>query len=165
VLIEQVYADNQRVDSRDGLKLPPSARELRFHYTALSFVAPEKVRFQYQLEGLDDKWVEAETRRVAVYNQLPPGNYQFRVRACNNDGVWNEAGAGFAFSRAPHFYQTAGFFVFIAVAMAAVAWGFHRSRMNRAHNKFLLVLAERGRIARELHDTLAQGFAGIGFQL
>src|SRR5438093_7913406 len=165
VLIEQVYADARRVDSRVALKLPPNARELRFHYTALSFVAPEKVRFQYQLEGLDDKWVEAETRRVAVYNQLPPGHYQFRVRACNNDGVWNEAGAAFAFTWAPHFYQTAGFFAFFAVAAVAAAWGFHRNRMKRAHNKFFFVLAERSRIARELHDTLAQGFAGIGFQL
>jgi len=165
VLIEQVYADNQRVDSRDGLKLPPSARELRFHYTALSFVAPEKVRFQYQLEGLDEKWVDADTRRVAVYNQLPSGHYQFRVRACNNDGVWNEAGAAFSLSRAPHFYQTTGFFAFFALATAAAAWGFHHNRMKRAHHKFFFVLAERSRIARELHDTLAQGFAGIGFQL
>jgi ligand-binding sensor domain-containing protein/signal transduction histidine kinase len=165
VLIEQVFADNRLLDSREPIQLPPHARELRFDYTALSFVAPEKVRFRYQLEGLDDKWVEAQTRRVAVYNQLPPGNYRFRVQACNNDGVWNEAGAALAFSRAPHFYQTGAFFGFFAAALAAGAWGFHRHRMKRAQDKFMLVLTERSRIARELHDTLAQGFAGIGFQL
>src|SRR5262249_14870847 len=133
VLIEQVYANNLPVEPRGGI-IPPNARELRFQYTALSFIAPEKVRFQYQLEGLDDQWVDAETRRIAVYNQLPPGHYQFRVRACNNDGVWNEAGAAFSFSRAPHFYQTAGFYLLFAAVATGAALGFHRNRMKRAHN-------------------------------
>ena len=165
VLIEQVHAGNRTFDPLLPAKLPPNARELRFHYTALSFVAPEKVRFRYKLEGLDDKWVEAETRRTAVYNQLPPGSYRFRVSACNSDGVWNQAGATFAFSLAPHFYQTAWFYCFGAAAVFVGAWAFHRRRMKQAHDRFSLVLAERSRIARELHDTLAQGFAGIGFQL
>ena len=165
VLIEQVYAGNQSFDPLLPAKLPPSAHELRFYFTALSLAAPEKVRFQYKLEGLDDQWVDAETRRTAVYNQLPPGNYEFRVRACNNDGVWNESGAAFAFSLAPQFYRTTWFYCFGAAIILIAAWGFHHRRMKLAHDKFSLVLAERSRIARELHDTLAQGFAGIGFQL
>ena len=153
------------LDPRVAARLPPDARELKFYYTALSFVAPERVRFQYQLEGLDDKWVEAETQRVATYNKIPPGDYRFRVRACNNDGVWNEAGAAFAFSLAPHFYQTAWFYVLCAAVLCVAVWGVHQQRMKREHARFSLVLSERNRIARDLHDTLAQAFAGIGFQL
>src|SRR5213075_1756874 len=89
----------------------------------------------------------------------------FRVIACNSDGVWNESGAEFAFALAPHFYQTAWISVACGLVLVASAWSFHRRRMKQAHAQFALVLAERGRIARDLHDTLAQGFAGIAFQL
>src|SRR6266542_1325498 len=84
VFIEQVYAGGRSLDPRVPARLQPTARELRFHYTALSFVAPEKVRFQYKLEGLNRDWVDAESRRVAVFDKVPPGDYRFRVRACNN---------------------------------------------------------------------------------
>ena len=83
-------------------ELPPGTRELELHYTALSFVAPEKVRFRYRLEGFDPRWVEAGGRRTAYYTNVPPGRYRFRVLACNNDGVWNETGASWVFAiRAP----------------------------------------------------------------
>jgi hypothetical protein len=106
VLIEQVPVDNQDLDLSRPAKLAPGSQGLTFHYTALSFLAPEKVRFRYKLEGMDQNWVEASGRRVAFYNKIPPGNCRFRVAACNNDGVWNEQGASFAFSLAPYFYQS-----------------------------------------------------------
>jgi ligand-binding sensor domain-containing protein/signal transduction histidine kinase len=165
VFIEQIRVGKLELDARVPARLPPGAHEFRFHYTALSFTAPEKVRFKYKLDGLDKKWVDAETRRVAFYNEIPPGNYCFRVLACNSDGVWNQTGASFAFILAPHFYQTAWFFGLCGLAMALAAWTFHRQRMKRARAQFALILAERNRIARDLHDTLAQGFAGIAFQL
>ncbi|MEK7676899.1 MAG: two-component regulator propeller domain-containing protein [Verrucomicrobiota bacterium] len=165
VVIEQVIAGGQKIDLRGPVRLAPGAREFRFHYTALSFLAPEKVRFKYKLEGLDDDWVEADTRRVAYYNKIPPGNYQFQVTACNNDGVWNMAGASLAFSLAPHFYQTYWFYALCGAAITLAAWSFHRHRMKQARAEFSLVLVERHRIALDLHDTLAQGFAGIAFQL
>jgi ligand-binding sensor domain-containing protein/signal transduction histidine kinase len=165
VIIEEVWAGKQKLDVSAPAKLPPKAREFRFEYTALSFAAPEKVKFRYKLEGVDDKWIDAGTRRVAFYNKIPPGNYKFRVMACNSEGVWNENGAVFAFFLAPHFYQTPWFYALCLVGLTASGWGLHRHRMKRAHDRFALVLAERTRIARELHDTLAQGFAGIAFQL
>lgn len=165
VLIEKVLVANQSLDLSRPARLGPNSRSFRFQYTALSFIAPERVRFRYKLEGLEKDWVEADTRRFAVYNELPPGAYQFRVIACNNDGVWNEGGASFAFTLAPRFYQTTWFYWVCAAVAALGAWSFHRQRMRRAQAQFALVLAERNRIARELHDTLAQGFAGIGFQL
>ncbi|MBI4324399.1 MAG: hypothetical protein HY674_03975 [Chloroflexi bacterium] len=165
VVIEQVVAGPRQIDLQGPIRLAPGTRELQFHYTALSHLVPEKVRFRYKLEGLDDNWVEAETRRVAYYNKIPPGKYRFRVTACNNDGIWNTAGASLAFFKAPHFYQTYWFCALCGAAVALAAWNFHRYRMKQAQAQFSLVLAERNRIARDLHDTLAQGFAGIAFQL
>jgi ligand-binding sensor domain-containing protein/signal transduction histidine kinase len=165
VFIEQVWIGKEKVDPRSEVRLEPGTRDFRFHYTALSFTAPEKVAFKYKLEGLDQKWVEAETRRVAFYSDIPPGYYRFRVIACNSDGVWNETGASFAFALAPHFYQTAWFYGMCVLGIVALAWSYHFRRMKLARAEFLLVLGERNRIARDLHDTLAQGFAGIAFQL
>ena len=91
--IEQVTAGRKTYDASSGLRLPPHVRDLVIDYTALSFVAPEKVHFRYKLEGLDADWQEAGNRRQAFYTNLPPRNYRFRVIACNNSGVWNEQGA------------------------------------------------------------------------
>jgi signal transduction histidine kinase len=139
--------------------------EVDFNYTGLSFVAPERVRFRYKLEGMEKEWIEAGARRAAYYTNLPPGNYRFRVMASNNDGVWNEAGASFDFSVQPYFYQTYLFYALCAVAFALASWGIYRLRVKQLKTQFSAVLAERNRIAREIHDTLAQGFAGISMQL
>ncbi|PYI84046.1 MAG: hypothetical protein DME26_13845 [Verrucomicrobia bacterium] len=165
VLVEQVFVDGRSVAIGEPLRVSPGTRELRFHYTALSFLAPSKVRFRYQLEPFDRDWVEAGTRRVAFYNKIPAGKYRFRVIACNDDGLWNEDGASFAFYLPPHFFQTLWFLALCAAMVGLAGWSFHRRRMARAKAQFSMVLAERSRIARSLHDTLAQGFAGIAFQL
>ena len=91
---------------------------LEFRYTANSLVAPDKVLFQYCLEGCDQEWTDAGTRRVAFYTNLRPGQYTFRVRACNNHGVWNATGAGFSFHLAPHFYQTSPFYAVCVISVA-----------------------------------------------
>jgi hypothetical protein len=90
VLIEQVLVDGQPLALRQQTACPPGKGQLEFHYTGLSFVAPERVKFKYKLEGFDRDWIDAGTRRVAYYTNIPPGKYQFRVKACNNDGIWNE---------------------------------------------------------------------------
>jgi len=121
-VIERVLIDKQTVRLADQIKIPPGRGELEFHYTALTFVTPQKVHFQYKLEPFDETWVEAGPRRAAYYTNILPGDYHFRVRASNDDRVWNEAEASFAFSLAPHFYQTLWFYflVILAVALAAV---------------------------------------------
>jgi len=91
------------------MRLPPLVRDLEIDYTALSLVAPEKVFFRYKLEGWDPDWQDAGTRRQAFYSNLPPRSYTFRVKACNNSGVWNEAGSSLDFSVAPAYYQTPWF--------------------------------------------------------
>jgi len=97
VHVEQVVADRKTYEtsseSTEHLRLPPLIRDLEVDYTAFEFVAPEKVRFRYKLEGLDRDWHEVGNRRQAFYTNLPPRHYRFRVAACNNSGLWNEEGA------------------------------------------------------------------------
>jgi signal transduction histidine kinase/ligand-binding sensor domain-containing protein/CheY-like chemotaxis protein len=112
VIIEQVLADGEALAA--DARVAAGSERFEFHYTGLSLLAPEKVRFKYKLEGLDRDWVDAETRRVAYYTHLPPGAYRFRVLASNNDGVWNDAGAVRAFYLAPYFRQTYLFYALCA---------------------------------------------------
>src|SRR5205085_5561472 len=144
--------------------LPPLTKNPRIDYTALSLAIPERVRFRYKLEGWDREWQDAGTRRQAFYTNLGPGSYTFRVIACNNDGVWNEEGAVWAFSVAPAWYQTGLFRLLLVIVGIFAAWSLYRLRVRqiaRAINaRFDERLAERTRIARELHDTLLQTLQG-----
>ncbi len=134
-------------------------------YTAPTFLAPERVRFRVKLEGFDRDWVEMGNRRTAVYTNLPPGDYRFHVLAANADGVWSRDGARLAFELRPRFYQTPAFFVLSALTAALAAWAAYRWHMRQVRLRFEGILAERGRIAGELHDTLAQNLAGLALQI
>ncbi len=164
VHIEKVVADRKGYEPRQDLRLPPRPRNLEIDYTALSFVTPQKVRFRYKLEGHEADWQEAGTRRQAFYSDLPPGDYRFRVMACNNDGVWNEAGASLDFSVAPAWYQTNWFRLLCVATGLFVAWSLYRLRVRQIarviNARFDERLAERTRIAGELHDTLLQTLQG-----
>ena len=164
-VIEGVVIDGSPTESRDGLHIPPGAQKFEFHYAGLSFVAPRKVRFRYKLSGFDQDWVDAGTRRDASYTNIPPGHYRFSVIASNNDGVWSEAPASLDFYLAPYFYQTYWFYAVCAVLLGLAALALYPMRLRQVHARFSAVLQERNRIAREIHDTLAHGFAGISMQL
>ncbi len=165
VHIEKITADGKTYDAAEGLRLPPLVRDLAIDYTALSFVAPEKVRFRYRLEGQDHDWKEVVNDREVQYSNLAPGNYRFRVMACNNSGVWNEEGALLDFSLDPAFYQTNWFRVLCVVAFLALLFAAYRLRVRQLAYQFNRTLearvSERTRIARELHDTLLQSFQGL----
>ena len=147
--------------------VPPRTQRVEFRFTGLSLVAPEKVRFRYRLEGLEDDWVEGGFRRMASYTRLPPGRYRFCVTACNNDGVWNEDGAFLAVLVLPAWWQTWWFRAAAFLGVSGLAgWGVEM-RMRRlkrdqiaqqAFSRRLLESqeAERKRIAAELHDSLGQ---------
>jgi signal transduction histidine kinase len=171
VHIEQVLADNRTYDATAALNepvhLPPLVRNLQIDYTALSLVAPEKVRFRYKLEGWDRDWQDVGNRRQAFYSNLPPRDYRFQVIAANNSGVWNEAGASLAFVVAPAYYQTTWFPVLAAAIVLALVWVAHRVRLGivekheheiSALNERLMKAQEqeRIRIAGELHDGVMQ---------
>jgi signal transduction histidine kinase len=171
VHIEQVVADGKTYawQSTGGgaptVHLPPRTRDLRIDYTALSLSAPEKVLFRYRLEGQDGEWREAGNDRHVQYSNLRPGSYRFRVVACNNSGVWNEEGDALELSLAPAYYQTRWFLVLCAAACAGMLWTAWRWRLRRLGYQLELALdarvAERTRIARELHDTLLQSSQGM----
>jgi signal transduction histidine kinase/ligand-binding sensor domain-containing protein len=137
VQVERVTADRKTywqnfsgTASSSHPRLPPLVRDLTIDYTALSFAAPEKVRFRYKLEGQDPDWKEVVNNREAHYSNLAPGNYRFRVTACNNSGVWNEAGTFLDFSIAPAYYQTTWFRLSCVSAFLALLWGIYRVRVH-----------------------------------
>jgi signal transduction histidine kinase/ligand-binding sensor domain-containing protein len=168
VQVEQVIADRKIYSPHTRLRLPALTRDLEIDYTALSLAVPQKVQFRYKLEGYDRDWQDGGTRRQAFYGKLFPRNYTFRVRACNNSGLWNEAGASLDFSVLPAFYQTNWFRSLCAVGFLALLWGIYQLRVRQLQRQFNIGLEsrvnERTRIARELHDTLLQNFHGLMFQ-
>ena len=164
VAIRSVEVDTERFLPSAGLLLPAGTTSLRIAYTALSLSIPTRVQFRYRLEGVDDDWHDAGPRREAFYNSLGPGTYVFRVAACNGDGVWNEEGATLAFVIAPTWFQTAWFRLLCMVAALFVVWSLYRMRMRQIAARLGALfderLAERTRLARELHDTLLQTIQG-----
>ncbi len=168
VALERFSVDDvdQALQAAAGpVRIPAGHVHFQFDYAGLSFTAPQKVRYRYMLEGFDRGWTEAGARRTAYYTNIPPGRYTFRVQAANNDGLWNTKGAALAFELRPHFYQTMWFYILLATAGAGMVVVLLRRRLLRAEREFRAVLGERSRIAREIHDTLAQGYVGISVQL
>jgi ligand-binding sensor domain-containing protein/signal transduction histidine kinase len=150
------------------LRVPPGKHRIELRYTGLSFNAPERVRFRYRLERLDPDWVEAGTRRTAFYSYVPPGNYRFRVIACNSDGVWNETGASLALSVQPYLWQGWWFLGLAALGLSASVAGTVRFLEQRRLQHRLKQLEqeralerERARIAQDLHDDLGSSLARI----
>ena len=144
--------------------LPARTSDVRIDYTALSLSIPQRVRFRYKLEGSDSNWQDAGARRAAYYTNLSPRAYRFRVIACNNDGVWNEEGATLNFSIAPAWFQTTWFHVLCAATGLLIIWAIYQWRVRQvaraANARFDERLAERTRIARELHDAFLQTVQG-----
>ena len=169
VHVESVKVNGKEVAAADGIALSHRTNDLEIDYTALSLTIPERVRFRYKLEGKDTDWQDVGTRRQAYYGGLPPKAYRFRVMACNNDGVWNEAGASWNFSVVPAYYQTIWFQGLCVLAGAGLLGLLYRLRLRQIAARLDLLynerLAERTRIARDLHDTLLQSLAGVSLQL
>jgi len=146
------------------LKVPAGHVRFEFDYAGLSFVAPLKVRYRYMLEGFDHGWTEAGARRNAYYTNIPPGKYTFRVQAANNDGLWEHEGAALSLNCGRTSIRLGGFNALLLACVVAAIVLLLRRRLNLAQREFRAVLGERSRIAREIHDTLAQGYVGISVQ-
>jgi signal transduction histidine kinase/ligand-binding sensor domain-containing protein len=169
VHVTRVIAGGQRYRASGRDTLPPRTSPIQISYTALSLGMPERIRFRYRLIGNDTAWQEAGSRREATYTNLGPGAYTFQVIAANEDGVWNDVGASVDFEVRPTFAQTNAFLFLCAVSFAGVVWGIAMWRQRRVaatlRARFDATLAERTRIAQELHDTLIQGFTGVTLQV
>lgn len=178
VVIERVVTEKSSIDlvgrgvlttpSAPPLRLPRGRGDLEIQYTALSLQTPEKNQFKYILEGVDSDWVKAETRRTAYYSHLQPGNYRFRVIACNNDGLWNETGASLALELAPAFWETAWFRSLAVLGLAgSLAGSVRYVSVRRLHRKLAVleqqhaIEKERARIAKDIHDDLGASLTQI----
>lgn len=169
VSIDWVDVNGNGLRSFSPMRLEAHIKALHIAYTASSLSIPERVRFRYKLEGQDTSWNEAGTRREAFYTNLSPGPYTFRVIACNNDGVRNDTGATWNFVIAPAFYQTVWFKILLGMITAGLIWLLYSFRMRQATAQVQARLGERleerGRIARELHDTLIQSVDGLTLRI
>jgi signal transduction histidine kinase/ligand-binding sensor domain-containing protein/CheY-like chemotaxis protein/HPt (histidine-containing phosphotransfer) domain-containing protein len=149
VLIEQILVDNRKLTLRDGMRVAAGSQQWEFHYTALSLLVPQRLHFQYQLQGVDRDWVDAGNRRTAYYTRLPPGSYTFRVKAANNDGVWNDAGASIRFTLDPLYYQTWWFFLICLLSLLGCIAFLYRLRVGHLGR---LATTLSGEVARRTAD-------------
>ncbi|MDQ2835354.1 MAG: histidine kinase [Acidobacteriota bacterium] len=174
VAIERVLLDERAAavleGAQDGvggaeLVVPAGGKRITIRYAGLSFVAPQKVRYRYRLEGFDHGWVEAGNARTAYYTNVPPGRYRFSVMASDGDGLWSARAASLSIRVQPRFYQTAWFRGLMVLVLLGIGYGLYRVRVHTVEARYKAVMAERGRLAREVHDTLAQGYVGVSVQL
>ncbi len=135
VYIEKLLVDGTPMEVSSSIRIPPGRGSLEIEYTALSFQQPDRVRFKYRLEGLDNDWRDPDARRSVTYNNLKPGEYNFHVIACNNDGVWNETGAAMALEMEPHLYQTRSFYAFAVLFGGFGTFGLYRLRIKNLHDR------------------------------
>lgn len=163
VHLVDLAVDGKTIPLSASMQLAPGAGRLQVRFTAIHLSAPERVEYFYKLDGVDADWVRAGPRRETFYNSLAHGKHRFRVRAQLPEGPLSEQ--EYFFEQLPKFYETMWFRVLCAIAALAAIWGAYQVRVRQLRYRFALVLDERGRLAREIHDTLAQGFVGISSQL
>ena len=166
-LIEDVTIEREKTEFRDGLKVGVGKDDVEIHYTAPSFIKPKQIRFKYKLEGFNNDWIEAGTRRTAYYSYLPPGNYTFRLLVANSDGVWNEQETTLNIKVVAPFYRTNWFYALVILSIIGIAFLLYRNRINQLEKRNVEQMAfsqqlislqedERKRIAAGLHDSLGQ---------
>ena len=162
VVIERFTVDdtNWKLTDKEST-IPPGHVRYAFEYAALSYVSPSRSPVSLHPGRVRQAVDQAGSRRNAYYTNLPPRQYRFRVQAANENGVWNEEGAEFSFLMKPPFYRTLWFLGIIAMLLFGLAFAAYRIRVRVNSFEFDAILAERNRIAREIHDTLAQGFVGV----
>ena len=162
VVIEDFRIDGRSESAQD---YRPGRGELTAEYTTLTLRAPRQMRFRHRLLGFDHDWRDSGKGRRIHYGTLPAGAYRLLVEASNRDGVFLGAPAQVAVSIRPPFHHTWTFYALCAAVLAALTVGAHRLRVAQVHARFAAILGERTRIARELHDTLAQSLTGMGMQI
>ena len=163
--VERATIDEGPVETIARRVLPAGTKRVEIDYTSISLSQPARVRFRYRLEGFDADWIQAGTRRTAVYTNLPPRPYRFLVQSGTDQDGWRETPAVWQFSVAPALYQTSWFYMLAALTLALAVWGAWRFRVGLVRHEYAAVLAERARLSREIHDTLLQGVVGVSLQL
>ncbi len=165
IIMEEVEAGKTKMNPGRELLLEPGKTHVDFHFTAVDLASPENVRIQYRLDGVDTAWFDADSTRTATYTDIPVGVHSFHIRASNGDGVWDPEGVVYNVTQKPFFYQTVTFRLAAVMAGLLLLVGLYQLRLRQAaarlNARLEERLAERERIARDLHDTLLQGFQGL----
>jgi signal transduction histidine kinase len=164
VQLEAIVVDNVRIPAVNHAMLPPRTSKIQIDYTTLNLTSSRKTQFRYRLDGVDDDWIDAGSRQEAFYTNLTPRQYRFSVMATDDENGWNASPAVVEFSIEPMFYQSVAFVVFCGVVLVATLSGLWALRVRRLRQAFALVIAERLRLSREIHDTLLQGLVGVALQ-
>jgi ligand-binding sensor domain-containing protein/signal transduction histidine kinase len=172
VYIDEVLVNDRPLGITSPLRVPPRCNKVEFRFCALSYAAPEKVRLRYKLDGVDSDWVEMVNQRAAVYSALRPGKYELHLKACNNDGVWNETGTSLSFVVLPAWWQSwwfQGSALMACLLISALGirhWAQRRLKLQLERLEHQQALAkERTRIARDLHDDLGATVTQVGLML
>jgi len=165
VRIESVAADAHSFDPSSNLQLPARTSHLQIGFSAPTLSDPMRVRYRYRLDGYDRDWVDAGAARQATYTNLPPRDYQFRVMAGSGDGTWGTQNTAVAFVILPMFYQTGWFYLVCGLSAFLIVYLSWRVHVRQVRRQFALVLAERIRMSRAIHDTLLQGLAALALQV
>jgi hypothetical protein len=164
IYVEEVTVGQKKAPVHHELVLPPGTQHLELKFDAIELASPEKIRFQYWLDGVDPAWLDADTTRTAVYTSIPAGAHSFHIRACDSNGVWDRDGIVYSVTQQPFFYET-GLFRFLCAGLGVlIVWMIYRLRVRQIiagiNARFDDRLAERTRLAREFHDTLLQTIQG-----
>jgi signal transduction histidine kinase/ligand-binding sensor domain-containing protein len=166
VAIERLLVDDVEMPlTSESTTISPGHTRITIEYAGLSFRAPSRINFRYMLEGFDPQWITVASRRTAYYTNLPPRSYRFLVQAASRDGLWNGATGEIRFTVEPPYYRRRWFYLLVLASVVGLMVLVYRLRLRRLQREFNSVLMERNRIAREIHDTLAQDFVGISLQL
>ncbi|MBC7927191.1 MAG: hypothetical protein H7039_16200 [Bryobacteraceae bacterium] len=163
--IEEFLADGNSLPISREIQIPAGVERLELRFSSSSLALPEKQRFRFRLEGLEQKWTDDSGQRSAIYTKLPPGRFVFHVAAAQRNGPWQDGFASVSIRRPPRFYQSLWFYAVCLALVALAGWSLYRRRIAQVRREHALVLAERERIARDLHDTLLQGFTGVTLRL
>jgi signal transduction histidine kinase/ligand-binding sensor domain-containing protein len=162
--IEDVVVDDKSFGVTQDIRLPSHTTRINIRYTVVDLTAPFRTRFRYRLEGFDSDWIDADARREAFYTNLPPRRYRFSVVATAGQGAWHGPASTWTFSVAPRFYQTSWFYAAVAALGLFSLWGTWQLRLTAVRRNFAMLLHERARLSRDIHDTLLQSLVGVSLQ-
>jgi anti-sigma regulatory factor (Ser/Thr protein kinase) len=165
VVIELTVLEDQPLDTTTRRSIPYGRTRLTFDYEGTALSEPGRVRYRVRLKGFDPEWVETGIRRTATYTALPAGEYRFQVQATLEGQAWPDAFTSLSFQIAPPYYRRWWFLLLAGLLLIGIYFLFYRLRLSAERRRFALVMAERNRLAREVHDTLAQDLVSTGIQL
>jgi signal transduction histidine kinase/ligand-binding sensor domain-containing protein len=169
IFVSEVTVGRSKQIAGRELVLPPGTHHTEIHFDSISLKSPEKIRFQYRMDGTDPVWLDSDSSLAAVYTNIPVGAHSFHVRACNSDGVWDPNGIVYRVTQEPYIYQTVWFRLGVVTTSAFLLAVAYWLRLRQIAHQYNLRLdervSERTRIARELHDTLLQSITGLTLQI